>query len=427
MRKISFIILLVLSVLAKAQNSNDTILSLDQCKEMALTHNAALHSAAYSLEAATELRKEAFTKYFPEVSATGFGIMANHCMLQYDILDIVELGLIKKGVAGGIQALQPVFLGGQIVNGNALAKIGEAVAELQKASTEKEVVLTTEKYYWKLATLKSTRHTLQSAICLLDTLERQVSVAVEAGVAMRNDLLKVQLQRDGFYSDMVDLDNGIKLCRMVLSQYIGADFEKPIDIDASVPTSVPDYPFDILVSPETALESTIDYQLLNKNVKAKDLELRIERGKYMPQIVVGAGWYYHNMFEQGHNFGALQVGVNIPISGWWGGTHAIKRKKSELAIANSELQDKSELLCINMQNKWDEVTAAHRKMQIASQSIAQSAENLRLNRLYYEAGTSTITELLDAQMLNRQSIDKYNSSYGDFRCAVAEYLNATGR
>lgn len=427
MRKISFIILLVLSVLAKAQNSNDTILSLDQCKEMALTHNAAVHSASYSLEAATELRKEAFTKYFPEVSATGFGIMANHCMLQYDILDIVELGLIKKGVAGGIQALQPVFLGGQIVNGNALAKIGEAVAELQKASTEKEVKLTTEKYYWKLATLKSTRHTLQSAICLLDTLERQVSVAVEAGVAMRNDLLKVQLQRDGFYSDMVDLDNGIKLCRMVLSQYIGANFEKPIDIDATVPTSVPEYPFDILVSPETALESTIDYQLLNKNVKAKDLELRIERGKYMPQIVVGAGWYYHNMFEQGHNFGALQVGVNVPISGWWGGTHAIKRKKSELAIANSELQDKSELLCINMQNKWDEVTAAHRKMQIASQSIAQSAENLRLNRLYYEAGTSTITELLDAQMLNRQSIDKYNSSYGDFRCAVAEYLNATGR
>lgn len=214
---------------------------------------------------------------------------------------------------------------------------------------------------------------------------------------------------------------------MVLSQYIGANFEKPIDIDASVPTAVPDYPFDILVDPRTALETTIDYQLLNKNVRAKDLELKIERGKYMPQVVVGAGWYYHDMLEQSHNFGALQVGVNIPISGWWGGSHAIKRKKSELAIANSELQDKSELLCINMQNKWDEVTAAHRKMQIASQSIAQSAENLRLNKLYYEAGTSTITELLDAQMLNRQSIDKYNSSYGDFRCAIAEYLDATGR
>lgn len=427
MRKLSFIILLSMGLYASAQNTNDTILSLDQCKEMALANNASLRSASYSVEAAAELTKEAFTKYFPEVSATGIGVVANHCMLQYEILDIAELGLIKKGVAGGIQLLQPVFLGGQIVNGNALAKIGEGVAELQRASTEKEVKLTTEKYYWKLATLKSTRRTLESAICLLDTLERQVSVAVDAGVAMRNDLLKVQLQRDGFYSDMVDLDNGIKLCRMVLSQYIGANFEKPIDIEASIPAPVPECPLNIMVNPETALESTIDFQLLNENVKAKDLELRIERGKYMPQVVVGAGWYYHNMLEQGHNFGALQVGVNIPISGWWGGSHAIKRKKVELASAKSELQDKSELLCINMQNKWDEVTAAHRKMEIASQSIEQSAENLRLNRLYYEAGTSTITELLDAQMLNRQSIDKYSSSYGDFRCALAEYLNATGR
>lgn len=147
----------------------------------------------------------------------------------------------------------------------------------------------------------------------------------------------------------------------------------------------------------------------------------------MPQVAVGAGWYYHDMLEQGHNFGALQLAVNIPISGWWGGSHAIKRKKAELATAKSEFEDKSQLLCINMQNKWDEVTAAHRKMEIASKSIEQSAENLRLNRLYYEAGTATITDLLDAQMLNRQSIDKYDSCYGDFRCAIAEYLNATGR
>lgn len=427
MKKISLIILMFLGLTASAQTPADTILSLDQCKEMALANNAAIRSAAYSTEAAAELTKEAFTKYFPEVSATGIGVVANHCMLQYEILDIAELGLIKKGVAAGVQLLQPVFLGGQIVNGNALAKIGEGVAELQKASTEKEVALTTEKYYWKLATLKSTRHTLEAAIAMLDTLERQVSVAVEAGVVMRNDLLKVQLQRDGFYSDMVDLDNGIKLCRMVLSQYIGANFEKPIDIDADVPQNVPEYPLDIVVDPQTALSSTIDYQLLGENVKAKELEVKIETGKYLPQVVVGAGWYYHNMLEQGHNFGALQVGVNIPISGWWGGSHAIKRKKADLAIANNELKDMSEMLCINMQNKWDEVTAAHRKMEIARQSIAQSAENLRLNKLYYEAGTSTITELLDAQLLNRKSIDNYSSSYGDFRCALAEYLNATGR
>lgn len=412
---------------AIAQNSNDTILTLEQCKEMALSHNSSIKSAGYSVEEATALRKEAFTKYFPEIAAGGIGVMANHDMLQYNVLDIIELGLVKHGIAGGVQALQPIFMGGEIVNGNALAKVGEAVAKLQQASTEKEVALTTEKYYWKLATLKSTRGTLLSAINLLDTIENQVAVAVNAGVAMRNDLLKVQIQRDGFASDLVDLDNGIKLCRMVLSQYIGADFQRPIDIAAEVPEKTPECPVELKVNPSDALGQTIDYQLLNKNVKAKDLELRMERGKYMPKVAVGAGWYYHDFLEQSHNFGALQLAVDIPISGWWGGSYAIKRKKAEQLNAANELKDKSELLCINMQNKWDDVTAAHRKMEIASETIVQSADNLRLSRLYFEAGMATISDLLEAQMLNRQAIDKYNSSYGDFRCAVAEYLNATGR
>lgn len=427
MKKLLFIIISALGLSAMAQNNNDTILTLDQCKEMALINNSSIKSAGYFVEEATALRKEAFTKYFPEIAAGGIGVMANHEMLQYNVLDILELGLVKHGIGGGVQALQPVFMGGEIINGNALAKVGEAVAKLQKASTEKEVVLTTEKYYWKLATLKSTRGTLISAIKLLDSLENQVAVAVEAGVAMRNDLLKVKIQRDGFASDLVDLDNGIKLCRMVLSQYIGADFQKPIDIAAEVPEKTPECPLELLVNPSDALQQTIDFQLLNKNVKAKDLELRMERGKYMPKVAVGAGWYYHDFLEQSHNFGALQLAVDIPISGWWGGSYAIKRKKAEQLNATNELKDKSELLCINMQNKWDDVTAAHRKMEIASETIEQSADNLRLSRLYYETGMATITDLLEAQMLNRQAIDKYSSSYGDFRCAIAEYLNATGR
>lgn len=408
----------------------DTILTLDQCTELAVHYNSTLKKARNEAEMASLVRKEAFTKYFPEISATGLGFIANHDMLQYDVdlpmlqelgIGPISLGMIKKGKAAGVQALQPVFMGGQIVNGNRLAKIGETVAELQRTQTENEVRLTTEKYFWQLATLKSTRLTLLSAIEMLDTLSAQVNVAVEAGIAMRNDLLKVELQRNEFRTSLVDLDNGIKLCRMLLSQYIGADFEKPIDIAASVPDEIPVSPLDIFVDPADALQQTVDYQLLESNVKAKDLAVKMEVGRNLPQVAVGAGWYYHDILRQNHNFGALQLVVNIPLSGWWGGSHAIKQKRLDLENARTELSDKSQLLQLNMQNKWDNVTAAHRKMEIAQQSIAQSAENLRLNRLYYEAGTATISDLLEAQTLHRQALDDYSASYGNFRSAIAEY------
>lgn len=410
-----------------AAAQNDSTLSLQQCIDMAVANNAAMKTAANNTEAARQQRREAFTKYFPEISAQGFGFRTHNYVLQYNALDLLKIELIKHGAMAGVQALQPIFMGGQIVNGNQLAKVGEVVAELQAAQTACEVKVTAEKYYWQLATLKATKTTLATGLELLDTLSRQVEVAVDAGIVTSNELLKVRLQRNEFASKMVDLDNGIKLSRMVLSQYVGAPFTSPVDIDACVPDSVPPYPLELHLDPAEALPHTNDYRLLVNRVKAKKLEKRMEVGKNLPSVLGGAGWYYHNVLEQGHNYGALMLAVNIPISGWWGGSHAIKRKELEVTNAKLELENLSDMLRINMQNKWDDLTAAHRKMEIAAQAIEQSAENLRLNREFYDAGTGTITDLLDAQTLSQEAKNKYIAAYGDFRTAIADYLAATGR
>lgn len=426
MKRILSIIFAAAGVLGAAAQT-DSIMSLQECIEAALANNTAMKMAGNNTKAARETRREAFTKYFPEISAGGFGFRTNNYVLQYTALDFLTIQMIKHGMMAGVQALQPIFMGGQIVNGNQLAQLGQAVAELQEKQNESQVRVTTEKYYWQLATLKATKGTVQSALTMLDTIQAQVAVAVDAGIVTNNELLKVQLQRNDFAAKMVDLDNGIKLCRMVLSQYVGAPFYAPVDIRAEVPDAIPPYPTDLLVDPAQALVNTNGYQLLQRQVKAKKLEKRIELGKNLPMVAGGAGWYYHNVLEQGHNFGALTLAVNIPISGWWGGAHALKRKSLEVKNAELQLEDGSQMLQINMQNKWDELTAAHRKMEIAHEAIGQSAENLRMNRAFYSAGTGTLTDLLNAQTLNQQARDKYIAAYGDFKCAVAEYLAATGR
>ncbi len=133
MRTFLFSIIVAVASSASAALPADTILSLEQCQEMAVSYNASLRNATNSVKMAGEMRKEAFTKYFPEISATGFGFIANHDMLQYD-LDLpmlqelgfggVILGLVKKGIADGVQALRPVWMGGEIVTGNRLACLG---------------------------------------------------------------------------------------------------------------------------------------------------------------------------------------------------------------------------------------------------------------------------------------------------------------
>lgn len=405
----------------------DSILTLEHCIEETLANNAAVRNAANNTKAAVELHREAFTKYFPEVSATGVAFWTHNDVFQYNLLDIIEIGFINKGKMAGVQAMRPVFMGGQIINGNKLAAVGEDVARLRQQQSNDELRLTTESLYWKLVTLKATRCALEAAIATLDTLDNQVKVAVDVGVAMNNDLLKVQLKRNTYRTEMVDLDNGIKLVKMLIGQYMGKGTDWNFDVASTVPEMIPDFPSKLYIPGANALPMTVDYKLLQKNVEAKKLEKRIEIGKNLPQVALGAGWFYHDLLKQNHNFGALMIGVNIPISGWWGGSHAIKRKSLALENARNELEDLGEKLEISMQDKWNNVTAAHRKMEIAKEGVGESTENLRLNRLYYEAGMSTITDVLEAEASHKESIDRYISAYGEFRVACSAYIISTGQ
>ena len=405
----------------------DSLFTLEQCKQMALENNSDIHVADNNLCSAIETRREAFTKYFPEVSAGASAFRANHDMIQYDVLDLFTLGIINKGKTAGVWAMQPIFMGGQIVNGNKLAKVGEEVARIRKRQSADLVQLQTETIYWKLVTLNATKQTLESAITVLDSLGLQVKAAVDAGVAMMNDYLKVELKRNSYRADLVDLENGIELMTMLLAQQMGLGTDTRIRVLSEIPDTVPNYPAAVYINPSDALMQTSDHKLLVKNVEAKLIEKRMEVGNNLPKLAVGAGLFYHDMFNQSLNFAGIMVALSVPLSGWWGGSYAIKRKSHELNNARIELDNMSQKLEIEMSDKWDNLTAAHRKMIIAYEAIAQSEENLRLNKAYYDAGMCTITDLLDAQALDRQAKDDYIAAYGAFRMSKAQYLNATGR
>ena len=418
----------VIPAFAQNETPADTLtLSLEQCRRMALCGNASTKTAVNNIKAAKETSDEAFTRYFPDISASGMSFWANHDIIQYNVMDMFQLGMVKKGVAAGVTAVQPIFAGGQIVNGNALAHLGEQVAELKKQQTDEEVLASVDQYYWKLVSLHSQKETLASLIEMLDTLTYQTQAAVDAGVTLKNDLLKVELQRNDFKATMIDLDNGIALCSNLLGQYIGAGL-RPVNVTERVAVGdLPEFAYDMWRNPQDAVSNTPAYGMLNSAIRAAELEKKMTIGSNLPTVGLGAGWYYHTLLEQKHNFGAVFIAVNVPLSGWWGGSHAIKKKNLELQNARIQFEDGQEMLQIAMRDAWDNLTSAYRKMENAHEAIGQADENLRLNQNYYNVGVSTITDLLDAQTLYRRACDQYIAAYSDYKVKSTEYLKATGQ
>lgn len=149
-------------------------------------------------------------------------------------------------------------------------------------------------------------------------------------------------------------------------------------------------------------------------------------GKNLPTVAIGGGYVYHNFLPEDQRFWVGFATVTVPLTGWWGGSHAIKKEKLQVKNTENQLADQGELLVIRMKNAWNGVNEAYEQMKIARLSIEQSTENLRLNTDYYKAGTCTMSDLLDAQTLYQQSCDKYVESYTDYELKKENICKSRG-
>ena len=409
--------------------------TLEQLKDSALQNNIAIRSARHTIDAAQQQRKEAFTKYFPSVSGTGLWFNANKGMAKMDIdpsgmitpemgatlsqifpaealaalANPISVSMMKNGTIASLTAVQPVFAGGQIINGNKLAKVGEEASRLQLQLSENEVEKTTEEYFWQMVSLQEKMKTVNTVEALLADIAKDVDVAVRAGVALRNDLLQVQLRQNDIESSKLKLNNGLSILRLLIAQYCGLR-------DTSFTVSLPQEETMAALpqlNPDEALLATPEYQLLGKQVEAANLQKKIAVGENLPTVAVGAGYNYHNLLDNDRSFGMIFATVSVPISDWWGGSHAIKRKKIEQLKAEEQLADNSELLKIRMQKARNDVEEARQQLAIAQRSVEQAEENLRLNRNFYQAGTTKMSDLLEAAFANCQNkLLEYRQSMG---------------
>ncbi len=413
------------------------ILTLEECKDMALKYNADIQTGKIDVEAARQTRKEAFTKYFPQISAGAATYKADDDLVKANIPDLTQLGLpipamevgmFEKGNLVTVSALQPVFAGGQIVNSNKLAKTALDASILQLDMTTDKVELETENYYWKIVSLKEAEKTINILDTLLQSLHKDVSLAIKAGITTQNDLLTVQLKQNELQSTRLQVENGIRLSCMALSQYIGLPLDSAEYIDVPEFSSCITGPGDYLVDHQSVLSSLSSYKLLEKNVEVHKLKRKISLGEQLPTVGVGVSYAYEDlMFDKSRNHFIMMATVSVPISDWWGGSHKVKRAKLEEKKAIRQQQDGNEKLQLKMQQSWNLLTESYKQITLAESAVKESRENLRMQTNNYKTGVSSLSELLDAQSIFQESRNRYTDACIDYQIKVTQYLQDTGR
>ncbi len=207
---------------------------LEDCKRIAIENNRKLKKSQLEILASQQLKKEAFTHYFPSVTASGAGILPKASLLSVDMAGM-SLGLLDKGFEAGITVSQPIIAGGKIITGNKLADLGTEVNKYQAKLSENEVILNIESLYWKLVSLYEKVKTLDLIDDQLDVLLKDAELSYNSGLITNNDVLKVKLKKNEVQSNRINLENGTKLVKMSMCQLMGLELLLADGFDITAP------------------------------------------------------------------------------------------------------------------------------------------------------------------------------------------------
>ena len=446
--------LIILSVAALvAQTAYAQVaLSLQECREMALQNNARIKNARIDVLVASAQKQEALAEYFPKISLNSFGFMALDPLLEVGVKDILgESGFssnvqaavdylgerfgfpsvytaLQSGFSASVSALQPIYAGGRIVNGNRLAALGRRASMLQADMAGREVLENVDRDYWKIVSLESKMSTLKASETFLNNLYDDVSAAVAAGLALDTDLMQVELKRNELKKLRLSLTGGIRLAKMSLFNAIGQQYSlmKGLpgyidDISLSDALEGLNAPVEYHVPAEEMVEGLSETKLLDMSVEEKRLEKKMAMGEALPQIGLGASYGYTQAINSRLN-GIVFASIRIPLSDWGKVSRKMKRLDYATEKARNDREHLSGQLLLQVRKLWLDLTVAWEEVGLAHEDMLLSQKTADRMLEQYEAGLVTLSDLLQSRMQLRTRTDAYIEAQSGYASALSAYI-----
>ena len=405
------------------------MLTLEECRNLAIQNNKELQISGEKIKMADNEKKAAFTKYFPQLSANGaymwnqkdinlldmgtlssslsssLGGLAQLPMIQHlmsGVNDMQHLDVQNIWV-GNVSLVQPVFMGGKIVNYNQITKFAKQLAESMNNLQLQDLIYKTDETYWQVISLVNKKKLADAYVDLLRKMDSDVTAMIYEGVATEADGLSVKVKLNEAEMAQTKVENGLALTRMLLAQICGLSLEEDL--------SLADEKLDNFPVETTQASADLNEAFMNRNeLRSLDLATKIYKRKerialaeMLPIVALAANYFVTNpnVFNGFKNdfAGMFNVGVmvKVPLSGWWEGTYRRNSAKAETRIKTLEWQDAREKIELQVNQSVYKVNEAGKKLIASSRNMENAEENLRRANFGFEEGVIPALNLMEAQ------------------------------
>ena len=279
------------------------------------------------------------------------------------------------------------------------ASAARAAAELEIA--RRGLVAAVSALYYCVSAAESKRliaeRAHQEALDFL-ALTRKREQAREAAHA---DGVKAQLVEQQRSRDLSDAQIAAEKARLELGVLVFADPRTPFTVAA--PDEVAAVPTREELN-AAASKNNPELKSALASLKASNADVLTARAAYLPDLNfnytygIDAAQLAVNAPDHTSNLGhSVSVTVDLPVWDWLSTQRKLKQSEIRRDVAKVTLTATQKHLLARLDEAWSEATAARAQLSSLEASVATAAESLRLTKLRYAEGESSVLEVVDAQ------------------------------
>ena len=250
------------------------------------------------------------------------------------------------------------------------------------------------------------------------------------GEVAHADVVKARIQAQQQQRDLQETQLGMERSRLDLAVLLFPDFNQNFAIvdDLQTPEPLPNF-----AEVEAAgKKNNPDLRAALAAFQAAKHEVTAAWGGLLPSLsldyLYGIDSNQFALKTNGvRNLGYSTVAsLQIPIFSW--GSDRSKLKQAELRRdqAHVELTFAQRELLSHLRQFYSEADTSRQEMESLASSAELAADSMRLTTLRYQAGESTVLEVVDAQNTLTQARNAYDDGQARFRVAVANLQTLTG-
>jgi outer membrane protein len=279
----------------------------------------------------------------------------------------------------------------------------------QLERTGQEIVFRVTDSYYAVLLAKKQLEVAEQAMKTAEAILERSKNRVESGTVVQSDSLSAEVRLATRKQELIRAQNNVAMTGAQLSAAMGLSTQSEFEpSDALGERNLPLTPLEELE--KQAIETRADLKRIGLEEAAQQESVAIAKSSFGPRVNAFAGWEADNpTLLAGGGGNNWLAGIEVQIDLFQGGAKQAQlsheRATQEKVAALKEMA--TDAVRLEVRKAYYEVDATRQQLEAARASIAESQESLRINQDRYDAGLSTVTDLLAAEDTARRTQADY--------------------